>query len=409
MITNSRKTRVIYREKHCKMQRTTPHQIRWLILPTLLFLLITGCNQQKDKEITSTGTLEMTEFIISTRTGGSIAEILVGEGERVHAGDLLLRLDHQELDDQLTSAMAALESAQVREAQAKINLELSKEQYAAQIKQATANQEVADEQIRLLENGARRQELEMAKSSVEQTKAHLELAKKNYSRYKSLFSEGLIAQAQLDQALTQKLTAEAQYHTALNSLSIVQAGVRSEELSIAKSQGKSAEAGLELVRSNERMIRLRQEEISLVAAQIRQAEANIQLLKTQIERHRITAPANGVISARLVELGENTAPGATLFTLLNPDESWLKVYLPLTQVERINLGDKAQIKLDAFPNRIFTGTVVNIASEAEFTPRNFQTKEERVRQVFAVKIHVDNSSGLLKPGMPADADIFPTS
>jgi HlyD family secretion protein len=369
-------------------------------------LLFTGCRKQTGNTITSTGTIEMTEINISARIGGTIAKILVDEGQQVQAGQLLAELDHQELNDQLASAQAALESAIIQERQTKVNLRLTQEQYQAQTKQALANQEAAKQQRRMTINGARRQELEMAQNNVHQTKAQLDLANKTYQRQQKLYEDGLIAQAQLDHYLSQKLVAEAQYKSACDNLSLVRAGAREEAVAIAKSQEQSATAGLDLAQSNERLIQLRRGEIALASASIKQAQASIALLQTQLKHCYIKAPMQGVISAKLSELGENVAAGTNIFTMLDMKRPWLKVYLPLTEAERVRVGDRVKVTIDAFPQRIFHGRVAQIASEAEFTPRNFQTKEERVKQVFAVKIRLSNASGLLKAGMPADAEII---
>ncbi|HEX2952561.1 MAG TPA: efflux RND transporter periplasmic adaptor subunit [Bacillota bacterium] len=368
-------------------------------------LILTGCREKAGNSITSTGTIEMTEINISTRIGGTLDKILVDEGQPIKAGQLLAELDHQELNDQLASAQAAFDAAVIKERQSQVNLKLTQDQYQAQTKQALANKEAAKQQTKMTLNGARRQELEMAKSAVNQAKAQLDLANKTYRRQLNLFNEGLIAQAQLDQTLSQKLVAEAQYKSASDNLSLVEAGARDESIAIAKSQEKSATAGVDLAQSNERLVQLRREEIALASSSIKQAQASIALLKTQLSHCFIKAPTEGVISTKLTELGENVSVGTNILTMLDMKRPWLKVYLPLTEVERVRVGDRVKVKIDAFPNRTFYGRVSQIASEAEFTPRNFQTKDERIKQVFAVKIRLDNSSRLLKAGMPADAEI----
>lgn len=381
---------------------------QFIFMMFILFgaLLLTGCNEKSTKTITSTGTIEMTEINLSARTAGTLDRILVEEGQSVKAGDLLAELDSKLLEDQLASAQAALDSAIIRERQARVNLQMTQEQSTAQTKQALANRQAANQSLKRAQNGARQQELSMAQNAVNQAKAQLDLATKTWQRQMNLYSEGLISQAQLDQATSQKLVAEAQYQTASNNLSLVQTGVREEELAIARSQDQSALAGVDLAQSNGRLVQLRREEISLSSATIKQAQAAIAQLLTQRSYCKIIAPTAGVISSQLAELGENVAGGANIFTMLDTKRPWLKVYLPLTQVERVRVGDKVKVTLDAFPKRVFSGSVIQIASQAEFTPRNFQTKEERIKQVFAVKIRLNNTSGLLKAGMPADAEIL---
>jgi len=109
-----------------------------------------------------------------------------------------------------------------------------------------------------------------------------------------------------------------------------------------------------------------------------------------------------VILQRLTNPGEITAPTAPLFLIANLDELELTVFIPESDLGKVELGQRAQVTVDAYED-IFVGTVSHIASSAEFTPRNVQTQEERVHMVFAIKIHLDNHEGYLRPGMPADA------
>jgi len=377
------------------------------LILTAALVLLGGCRPKDDGTITSTGTIEMTAIAISARTGGTIHRIPIEEGQPVQAGQLLAELDHAEIDAQLASARAALDVARLRESQARTSYQLTREQLTAQTRQAEANQEAAHQRALMVAGGARAQELEIARNGADQAQAQLDLAAKNLQRQQALLTQGLIPQAQFDQALAQKQVAEAGYQSAVNHLRLVQAGSRQEEIAIAESQDRQAQAGLELARANEKQIQLCHDEIALAAAQARQAEAAVSLLETQLAQCRILAPAAGIIAVRAAEPGENVGPGATLFSLLDIKRPWLKVFLPLTQVERVSVGDRVRVTLDAFPGRSFPGRVTYIASEAEFTPRNFQTKEERIKQVFAVKILVLERTGLLKSGMPADAVILP--
>jgi membrane fusion protein YbhG len=106
-----------------------------------------------------------------------------------------------------------------------------------------------------------------------------------------------------------------------------------------------------------------------------------------------------------LEAGETANPGVPILTLVNPKDVWLRAYVPETEVGRLKVGDTATLRVDAFPNRVFTGRLIEIGSEAEYTPRNVQTKKERVNLVFRIKIQIDNPEGVLKPGLPADADV----
>jgi HlyD family secretion protein len=137
-------------------------------------------------------------------------------------------------------------------------------------------------------------------------------------------------------------------------------------------------------------------------AQVGQAKSNLDLLEVQRNNVKIFAPNDGVLSEKLIENGELVSSGASLFTLLDYHKPWVKIYLPLQEVSKVKLNQKAYVKLDAFPRKKFYGRVSFISKEAEFTPKDFLSKEERVKQVFAVKIELKNKESLLKAGLPVD-------
>ncbi|OQY18665.1 MAG: hypothetical protein B6I34_10425 [Anaerolineaceae bacterium 4572_32.1] len=149
-----------------------------------------------------------------------------------------------------------------------------------------------------------------------------------------------------------------------------------------------------------------EEEIAVAEAQVRAAEAGVGVIDVQIDQLTLTAPMDGVVTSRSSQAGETAAAGAPLLTIANLDEVTLVIYIPETRIGQVQVGQKVEVQVDSFPERVFTGEVANIAGEAEFTPRNVQTQEERVNLVFAVKVRIPNNDSALKPGMPADATIL---
>ena len=123
----------------------------------------------------------------------------------------------------------------------------------------------------------------------------------------------------------------------------------------------------------------------------------------QLRDTRITSPLDGTVLTRAVEPGELVQPGTPLYSILNLDKLYMKVYVPEPDVGKLKLGQNARVYVDAYPEQPFDATVTKIAQEAEFTPKNVQTREERVKQVFGVELSIDNPDGKLKPGMPGDA------
>jgi len=145
------------------------------------------------------------------------------------------------------------------------------------------------------------------------------------------------------------------------------------------------------------------EQIAAVEAHVEIAQAALDALEVQANKFTLTAPISGLVLERPTHQGEVALPGAPLMTLADLENVTLTVYVPEDQLGKVQLGQPVSVTVDAYPGRTFAGTVTFIASEAEFTPKNVQTREERVNMVFAVKVKLPNPEHALKPGMPADA------
>ena len=148
------------------------------------------------------------------------------------------------------------------------------------------------------------------------------------------------------------------------------------------------------------------EQIAAVEAQVQMARATLEALQVQADKFTLKAPISGLVLERPVHMGEVAMPGAPLMTLADLDKVTLTIYVPEGELGKVRIGQPVAVTVDAYPGRVFTGTVTFIASQAEFTPRNVQTQEERVNMVFAMKVKLPNPDHALKPGMPADAVIL---
>lgn len=179
-------------------------------------------------------------------------------------------------------------------------------------------------------------------------------------------------------------------------------------VSSAQAQYDIAEANVGVARAQLEAIRAgaTQEEISVAESQVEQAEAALATLQVQLGKMTLLAPRTGVVLERMVNVGEIAPPNFSLLTIVDLDRVTLTVYVPENQIGLVKVGQEVRVKVDSYPERTFDARVVHIASRAEFTPKNVQTKEERVSTVFAVKIEIPNPDGALKPGMPADAEIL---
>ncbi|MGC7878870.1 HlyD family secretion protein, partial [Desulforudis sp. 1190] len=146
----------------------------------------------------------------------------------------------------------------------------------------------------------------------------------------------------------------------------------------------------------------RKEALDRAAAQVKGSQAGVDLAKSYLEKTILKAPVGGMVIGTNFEPGEVVRQGAEVITLLNMQKLWLGTYVPENRLGEVQVGQRVEVTVDSFPDKVFAGRVTFISPRAEFTPRNVQTKEDRVRLVFKVKIFLENGQGLLKPGMPAD-------
>ncbi len=316
---------------------------RWTAQSVLLILILTAsCSGGDSGDISASGTIEATEVRVASKVGGEVRRLSFEEGSAVRQGDTLAVIDHATLD--------------------------------LQLRQAEAGVALSDAQLRLLLNGARPEDIRQAEEGLRQAEASLKNAREDARRVRELAGTGSVTQKQTDDAETRHAVALAQVNAAKQALKKVQQWARPEDLQAAQ-------------------------------ARLDQARAAADLLRKAIADCHVTAPIGGVVTHRPVEVGELVGPGGILATLSRLDRVHLMIYVTAPDLGRVSLGQRAEVRIDAAPDRAFPGRVVYISPEAEFTPRNVQTKEDRVKLVFGVKIEADNPDGALKPGLPADATI----
>lgn len=342
-----------------------------------------------------TGNMEATQVDVSAKIAGRILSLRVREGDRVTEGHLLVRLDDAELKAEAERAEAALKSA---EAQLRDLLAGARRE---EIEEARATADRAQSQLNDLLAGARREEIEQAREAVRSAEATRVWTERDLQRAQELFAKELIAMQEVDRARQAYEVAVAQERSARANLQMVEAGPRRDQIEAARAQLKAARDHLDLLLAGPRPF-----QVEAARGQVSQARAALDLAGSRLREAAILSPINGVVLRKNLEAGEMANPGVSILTLVDPTDLWLRAYVPETDIGRIKVGMAARITIDAYKDRTFSGKITEIASEAEFTPKNVQTKKERVNLVFRIKIAVDNPEGLLKPGMPADADIL---
>jgi HlyD family secretion protein len=356
--------------------------------------------------IQASGRIEVTEVNVSSKVTGRVTKRYVDEGTDVKAGQLVAELEGEELEAQLRQARAALQSSEAKLVQTRITLRVEPTMVRTQIRQAEENLRSAEERLRMLQAGFRVQEVEEARANLRQNLARQEIAQLTRNRFRELLADGAVAKQDLDRAESDLQAAEAAVRATRERLAMLEEGSRTEDIRMAQAERDRAAAALEAARANAATLDLRQQDVRVAEAAVREAQSNVQRLETQVAELKVFAPLDATVLTKAVEEGEVVAAGKPLVLLGDLDHPWIKVYVTETEVGKVMLGAPARILVDSFPQQPFRGTITWIADQAEFTPKNIQTKEERVNLVYAVKITIDNAQRRLKAGMTADAELL---
>ena len=359
--------------------------------------------------IQASGRIEVTEVNVGSKVTGRLTALRVEEGTDVKTGQLIADLEGLDLEAQLGQARATLQSTEAKLNQARTSLRVEPTLVRTQIRQAEETLRAAEERVRLLQAGSRVQEIEEGRANLRQNEARLEMAKLTRDRFRSLLADGAVARQDLDRAESDFDAAAAAVRATRERLGILEEGSRSEDIRAAQAERDRATAALEAARANAATLDLRQQDVHVAEAAVRESQANVRRLESQVDELKVFAPLDATVLTKAVEAGEVVAAGKPLVLLGDLDHPWIKIYVTETELGRVKLGAPARILVDSFPGQTFQGTVSWISDQAEFTPKNIQTKEERVNLVYAVKIVIQGAQRKLKAGMPADAVLSVTS
>ena len=377
------------------------------------------------------GTIEADEVAIVSELSGRVVGLFAAEGDEVQAGALLLQLDEKDVLATLEEAEAVVEVARANLAAAKAGpRDWEVEAAEASVAQAETRLEGtrvalrnaealrADPQELAAQIDAARGQGQVLLPQVEQARAAVRMAEIVRDSGNPFGSDRdkmeVAAYAKhLEAAQEQLAAAQAAQQGAQQSLAALQA-IAEEPFALeaqvhsAESQVTVAEASLEVARAGLAVLLAgpRPEAVAVAEAQQRQAEAALALLRVRQDKLALRSPIDGLVTGQVIEVGETALPARPLMTVADLRQVELTVYVPTDQIGRVRLGQQTQITVAAYRDRTFAGRVSFIASEVEFTPRGAQTKEQRARTVFAVKITLPNPDLALKPGMPADVELL---
>ncbi|MGB6064271.1 MAG: efflux RND transporter periplasmic adaptor subunit [Desulfomonilaceae bacterium] len=322
------------------------------ILPAVVFFLtisVAACwlhfknGADTEGKVFVSGNIEATEVDLSFRIAGQIKSLPIEEGDRVEAGQVVATLDTDTLLAQKGAAQAEIGNARA----------------------------VLDQ----FEEGTRVEEIEQARALYKSAESKMKNAKDEYDRYCGLIREKAISASTFD--------------------------AKETTLKVATEEFKNCEERLRQLKNGPR-----EQETRAARARLKRAEFELKRIQLDIEHSVLQTPVSAVVMVKSNELGEVVLPGATVATVAAIDEVWLKGYVGEQNLGKIKLGQKAEITTDTYPNKVYSGVVTFISPRAEFTPKNVQTMEERVKQVYRVKITIKNPKQELKIGMPAEGYIL---
>lgn len=372
-----------------------------------LFILMTAC-ATKEEQLYS-GTIEGEEIPILAEVTGSVQAFLVDEGGMVTKGQPLVQIDDRLIRAQMKEAKAGVQAAKAA---------------LDEVKAGTRNQEIEKTLSLLEQNDVKIDSVNIQlsklndlliqrKANIDQTKAQLASAEETELFYKDqlkkieeLYKTGAAPENEVK-------AQEEQLNKATSSVNQLKAKLEEVEslYEMAKKDQNTYANQIKELQANNKIQRaqlsLQQEgatnhTILKLVSQLDQAKAKQEQIQIQLDKTNVTAPIDGIVLRRNISAGEVVTANFQMYTLLDKDKRKVKVYVPETRLNEVELGGKAEITVDAYPDKAFKGKITYISSQAEFTPKNVQTPEERTKMVFEVIVEPTEGSQQLKPGMPAD-------
>jgi HlyD family secretion protein len=389
--------------------------LRPLIIAGLLAAGVSGgwwyySMQPKAGPLQLSGRIEGYETDIGAKVPGRIDFVAVREGDQVKKGQVIVRMDDAEVRAQLEGGNARFTAAQQQERQAHVQLAVTNSQI--QESQLNVKQAQGDSKGRIFQAQANvasaQAQLQQAEAQVNQARAELRLANIDRERFRQLTEEGAATQQQLDQAETKLETAQATLKSREAAVNSFRKLVNAAQGQLEQAQTTGLNPQIRNAQLNSLRNQLAQNKLKLAAskADVKSAQAARQQIVAQMAYLNVVSPISGVVTARSVEPGAVVSAGKTLLSMVNLNTVYLRGYVPEGEIGKVRVGQKANVFLDSAPGEPLSAKVTAIDPQASFTPENIYFRDERVKQVFGVKLAIDNPGGFAKPGMPADGEIL---
>jgi multidrug resistance efflux pump len=341
------------------------------------------------------GTVEARNISVGSKVGGRVLAVHVREGDPVAAGDRLVTFEDEEL-------LAVVEQARAAVAEARANLQKMERGYRPEeIAEARANAARARAELEEARSGYRQEQVAQARADMERARADAVNAERTYRRAEQLAAEGAVSRQERDDAEAAWKMAVARLQSAEQRFTELERGFRAEAVAAAQARYDQAEAVRERI---ERGFRV--EEVAAARAEVARAEGALREARARHRERQVLAPAAAVVEALDVRPGDLIPPNTPVATLLERDQLYVRIYIPETRIGHVRVSQRAEVRVDSFPGRVFAAEVEQINQKAEFLPRNVQTREERVHQVFGVKLRIDDPERRIRAGMAADVRLL---
>jgi len=352
------------------------------------------------------GNIELLDVNLAFKVPGKVTGLLVDEGDFISAGTLVARLENDELSKQREQALANLKSVRSRLREMEVRIAFQRENVRAQIDQKKAQFSQAESSLEKALTGSRRQEIEGAEASVRRAEAELDRAKGDWDRAQVLFGNEDISRAQFEAYRAAFEASQATLEESRERSAIIREGPRKEDIEFARAAVAQARAGMELAESLKLDIKGNEQALDTIRAEMEAVEAQIAVLDIQLEDTELISPLTGVVLVKAAEEGEVVPLGSPILVVGDLQHPWVRGYLAETDLGRVKLGDHVRVTTDSYPGKIYWARVSFISSEAEFTPKQIQSEQERVKLVYRMKVDISNEDQELKLNMPVDAEIL---
>lgn len=395
-------------------------KLKIIIMPALIIIVLISIyifnNLQKNDSaivyadggtyIEASGIVKNSSISLSSEVTGTIVENKVKEGDSIKKNDTIAVIENTTLKNQYAQALINFQVTEKNIEALENSISSLSLQNTDVIQQAQNAYLASEAEYQKVLDGASADEIKQAEEAANQAKTNLDFMKTNLDRSKELLEQQAISQSKYDEALKSFNVVEAQYNATVSQLNLIKSGATENTLKAAENKMLQAKAGYELSISNgNTQLSQLEGQLEIAKVQLEQSRNIVEQTKRELDKLTIKSPIDGIVNSLLIENGEFVSMGKLVAEIYNPENVEIKTYVSEANIGHIVVGQDTHVFIDSHNDKPYSGKVTRINNTAEFTPKNIQTKEERVNTVFEVTVEAIDSKGAIKPGMPVDVNI----